>query len=54
MCSIIFSHLSIEIGRADIHTYLLRNALFVGREEVELVFIDVINALELYTLIDRP
>ena len=54
MCSIIFSHLRIEVGRTDIHTYLFRYALLIRSEEVELVFINIIDALELHTLVDRP
>ena len=38
----------------DVHLDLFRNFLLVGREEVEVLLVDVIDALELGTLIDGP
>ena len=41
-------------GRGETYLHLLRHPLLVGREEVEFVLIDIINALELLSLVDRP
>ena len=48
------AHMRLQLVAVDIHLNLLCDTLFVGCEEVEFVFIDVIHALELCPLIDRP
>ncbi len=44
----------IQFGTVDVHFYFLRDTLFVGREQVELLLIYIIYTLELHSLIDRP
>ena len=53
-CSIVFSHGFIKLCGIEFNAELLGNLLFVGGEEVQILLIDVINALEAHTLIDRP
>ena len=48
------AHCLVELIAVDVHLHLLRHPLFVGGEEVELLFIYVIHALELHSLVDRP
>ena len=48
------AHLLVEFLGVDVHCHLLRHALLVGHEEVELLLIYIIYALETYTLVDRP
>lgn len=38
----------------DVHSHLLGNPLLVGREEIQLVLIDIIHALEACSLVDGP
>ena len=38
----------------DVYLYLLGNSLFVRGKEVQLMLVDVVNALEAETLTDRP
>ncbi len=45
---------AVEIGGIELHADLLGDALLVGGEEVEFLFVDVIDALELRTLVDGP
>ena len=51
---ILFAHASVKVLRVYVYFHLLCNSLFVRSEEVELVLVDIINALELRTLVDRP
>ena len=51
---IIFSHSLVQFLRVYIHAHFLRNPLLVGGEEVELVLVNVKDALEACTLVDRP
>ena len=48
------SHCLIELFAVDIHLHLFSNPLFVRSKKIELLFIYVIHALELHTLVDRP
>jgi hypothetical protein len=38
----------------DVYLYLLGNSLFVRGKEVQLMLVDVVNALETGALTDRP
>ena len=49
---ILLAHASIEFVAIDIDLYLIRNTLFVWREEIEFLFVDIIDALEFGTLVD--
>ena len=51
---ILFSDMLVELFAVDVNLYFLRNALFVRREKVELVLVDIIDTFELHTLVDRP
>ena len=51
---ILLANLCVEFWRVYIDLHLLRHALLVGLEEVELLLEDVVHALELGTDIDRP
>ena len=44
----------VELGGTELHTDLFSNALLVRGEEVEVILIDVIHALELGSLVDGP
>ena len=48
------ANLGIELFRLDIDSHLLRHALLVGSEEIELFLVDIIDALEALTLANRP
>ena len=43
-----------KLGRIEFHADLFGHSLLVGGEEIELLLVDIIHALELRTLIDRP
>ncbi len=51
---IVFANLRVEVRGIDINGNLLGDTLFVWREEVELLFVDIVNALELGSLVDWP
>ena len=46
----VLAHVLLQVGRLHVHLYLLRLALLVGGEEIEVVLIDVVHALELHAL----
>ena len=48
------THGLVELIAGDVHLHLFRHPLFVGSEEIELLFIYVIHTLELHALVDRP
>ena len=52
--SILLPYPLVEFVAVDIHLHLIRHTLFVGGEEVEFLFVDVVHALELGTLVDGP
>ena len=54
LLGIAFANLLIECCAADVDLYFLGDSLLVGSEQVELLFVDVVDALELCTLIDGP
>ena len=49
-----FADTVVELGRTELHSDLFGDLLLVGREEVEVVLKDVVDALELGALIDGP
>ena len=51
---ILLTYPLVELLAVNIHLHLIGDALFIGRKEVEFLFVDVIHALELRTLVDRP
>ena len=50
----VFTDVLLEIRRLYVDLYFLRLTLLVGCEEVEVVLKDVVHALELHALSDRP
>ena len=48
------AYVGFEFGAADVYLDGFGDALFVGSEEVEALLVDVVDALELCPLIDRP
>ncbi len=50
----VLTDMLLEVGRRDVNFHLLRLALLVGREEVEVVLVDVVHTLELHALSNRP
>ena len=51
---VLCAHLSIKFCRGNVHAYLLSDTLFIRCEEVELLLIYIIYALEPRALVDRP
>ena len=54
MGGLLFAHLFVQFFALDVNLHLLGHPLFVGREEVELLFVDVVHAFELSSLSDGP
>ena len=48
------THVLVQFLTGNVYLHLLRHALFVGREEVELLLIDIVHTLEAQALADRP
>ena len=53
-CRIGLTHLLVQFLAVQVHTHFFRHLLLVGRKEVQVVFINVIHALETHTLVDGP
>ncbi len=51
---ILLAYSLVQLLAVNVYFHLLRHALLVGREEVELLLVDIIDALELGTLVDGP
>ena len=54
LSGILFAHEIIQGRAINVHLHLLRHALLVGGEEVQILLVDVKDALERGTLVDRP
>ena len=52
--SILLPYSAVQFVTVDIYFHFFRNALFVWCKEIELMFVDIVDALELGTLVDRP
>ena len=51
---VLLAYTLVELLAVDVNLYLICYTLLVGCKQVELLFVDIVNALELGTLIDRP
>ena len=51
---IILPHPTVEVSAIDINLHLIRDPLFIRREEVQFLFVDVVHPLELRALVDGP
>ena len=54
LSGISLSNLLVKLVGVDVYLHFLRHTLFVWREEVQLLLVNVINAFEPCALIDRP
>ena len=53
-CGICLAHPFFQLRAVDIDSDFLRHPLFVRREEIQLIFVDIIYAFESDALIDGP
>ena len=51
---VVLTDMLVEVGRVDIDLHFLRNPLLIRSEEVKLMLIDIVHALEVETLVYRP
>ena len=54
LLGILLAHSLVQLLAVNVHLHFLRHALLVGGKQVELLLVDIIDALELGTLVDGP